>query len=114
MELRIVHSAVTCSNRSAGVDVFIVAVISTASVFGADTDVLLAVTVILSAGRLDAAPARLLNAYTLTASSSAASTAFPARRSVRVVGMSRITPLCGHTGAGERVVQDATKLQLWR
>src|SRR5947209_4067838 len=53
--LRIVHSDVTSRRRSATDEVRICAFMSTASAPGADTEVLLAVTVILSEGRFEAA-----------------------------------------------------------
>src|SRR5437879_2161132 len=67
--LRIVHSDDSVISRSAGVDVFIGAVSNVASPLGLAIERVLAVTVILSAGRFDAAYAtcwRTMNAAATT------------------------------------------------
>src|SRR4051812_19638981 len=73
--LRIVHSDVSWSSRSAGVDVFICAVRTGTSVPGPCTEVLLAVTVILSAGRDEAANATCCRTMTAAAVSKRATSA---------------------------------------
>src|SRR3954466_1267374 len=105
--LRIVHSDVSCSSRSAGVDVFICAVRTGLSLLGPCTDVLLAVTVILSAGRLDAAKATCCRTITAAAASSRATSAvrIGERRARRTMTMQLLLPRgvdAPYLGAPER------------
>src|SRR3954470_21843875 len=120
MLLRIEHSDVTWSSRSAGEEVFIEALRTGTSEFGAWTEVLLAVMVILSAGMLEAAKAACWRTMTTAAARRRATRTVRIgdRRARRTMAMSRLLRVARADGgvavrAGTPRRRPLTSLSSW-